>query len=306
MTGKRNTTCLACNNTSNSEQFVAYEKMFGLSDQFTYLRCKNCNSIQIEEVPKHLDRYYSTEYYTTGKFVKSNQIKNIYKKLRWHLYANGLLKNSSKPYINWIKELDINFQSKIADIGCGPGQLLYEMHCSGFSNLYGFDPYVYEEISLPGLSVEKVPMDKIRGEYDVVMMHHSFEHMAEPKEVFTFLNRLVKDKGQLLIRTPVTDAAVWKEEGINWFQLDAPRHLFIPSVQAMLTLAQDHGFQLLKVIFDSDENQFLISQHYKNGGSLANFDKKKVKLSDLKAAKEKSKQYNQDKMGDQACFYFVK
>jgi SAM-dependent methyltransferase len=306
MTLSRKTSCLACNNATDNEGFVAYEKMFGLGDAFAYLKCGQCHSLQIEEIPENLDRYYSSAYYTTGRFNKSHLLKNILKRLRWQLYAKKIFRKSSKPYLNWINALDINFKSKIADIGCGPGQLLYEMHCAGFRNLHGFDPHVYEEILLPGLTVKKVPMDKIQGDYDVVMMHHSFEHMAEPREVFSLLGNLVRKNGQLLIRTPVADAAVWKEEGINWFQIDAPRHLFIPSVQAMLGLAQDNGFMLSEVVFDSDENQFLISQHYKNGGSLVNFDIKKVDKLDLDAAKHKSKLYNEQQIGDQACFYFVK
>lgn len=298
--------CIACGNSEGNEHFQAYEKMFGLGDEFTYLNCKKCSSLQIVSVPENLDRYYSSQYYTTGKFVKSNALKNLYKRIRWQFYNLGVFKKSSRTYINWINELDINFNSKIADIGCGPGQLLYEMHCSGFRNLHGFDPYVYDEINLNGLTVKKVAMDDIQDEFDVVMMHHSFEHMAEPKRVFDLLSKLVKKDGELLIRTPVSDAKVWEEEGINWFQLDAPRHFFIPSVKAMLALAQNAGFKTKKVIFDSDESQFLISEHYKNGGSLINYDINKINKTELKEALLKAKFYNRDQIGDQACFYFTK
>lgn len=298
--------CIACGNSEGNELFLAYEKMFGLGDEFTYLNCKKCSSLQIVFVPENLDRYYSSQYYTTGKFVKSNALNNLYKRGRWQFYNLGILKKSSKPYINWIKELDIDFNSKIADIGCGSGQLLYEMLCSGFKNLHGFDPYVYEEINLKGLSVKKMAMDDIQEGFDVVMMHHSFEHMAEPKRIFDLLSKLVKTNGELLIRTPVSDAKIWEEEGINWFQIDAPRHLFIPSVKAMLALAQNAGVKIKKVIFDSDESQFLISKHYKNGGSLINYDVDKIDKTELKEALHKSKIYNEEQIGDQACFYFTK
>lgn len=298
--------CIACGNSEGNEHFQAYEKMFGLGDEFTYLNCQKCRSLQIVSVPDNLDRYYSSQYYTTGKFVKSNAIKNLFKKFRWQFYNLRIFKKSTKPYINWIKELEIDFKSKIADIGCGPGQLLYEMHCSGFKNLHGFDPYVYKEINLKGLTVKKVAIDNIQDEFEVVMMHHSFEHMAEPKKVFDLLSRLVKKNGQLLIRTPVSDAKVWKDYGINWFQIDAPRHFFIPSVNAMLSLAQNSGFKTKKVVFDSNESQFLISKHYKKGGSLMNYDVNRLNRTELKEAIQQAKIYNQEQIGDQACFYFTK
>ncbi len=58
------------------------------------------------------------------------------------------------------------------------------------------------------------------------MFHHSFEHLPNPVKVFENLVKILNPGGDVLIRVPVTDGQVWKDEREVWFQLDAPRHLF--------------------------------------------------------------------------------
>jgi len=50
--------------------------------------------------------------------------------------------------------------------------------------------------------------------------------MPNPRNVFEKISGLLSDEGTLLIRIPVMDCFAWKEYGVNWFQLDAPRHFF--------------------------------------------------------------------------------
>ncbi|REG84027.1 hypothetical protein C8N25_11682 [Algoriphagus antarcticus] len=58
-------------------------------------------------------------------------------------------------------------------------------------------------------------------------------------------------EGKLLIMTSVTDAEISKEKQPFWMQLDAPRHLIIPSVSAFQMLSKAIGFDLFEVLFDS-------------------------------------------------------
>lgn len=106
---------------------------------------------------------------------------------------------------------------------------------------------------------------------------------------------------------PVTDAQVWKDEREFWFQLDAPRHLFIPNTQSIRLLARRFGLELYKVEFDSSGDQFLFTELYKRGKPLEGTEVakefSKEKLADFG---RKAAQYNQQKIGDQACFYLKK
>ena len=139
------------------------------------------------------------------------------------------------------------------------------------------------------------------------MLHHSFEHMDDPEEQLKVYFEKLKSGGKLLIRCTVTDGEVWKSKGPLWVQLDAPRHLVIPSLTGIKNLAEKAGFLLKEVAFDSTDIQFWGTKLYENGEKL---DKNKIELyfnrAERKNMLKKATQYNREGKGDQACFYFVK
>jgi SAM-dependent methyltransferase len=211
-------------------------------------------------------------------------------------------------YGYWLKKLNPKFSHRIADVGCGNGQLLYELYAGGFTDLHGFDPFIAEEKQLaPELKIWKKQIDEADTDFDLIMMHHAFEHMADPHELLKFCYEKLNPGGKLLIRCPVADAAVWKEKRALWVQLDAPRHLIIPTVKGLKEKAESLGLILEEVEFDSSDFQFWATGLYEKGERL---DETKTNLyftpKDREAMKAKARQYNQDGIGDQACFYFKK
>lgn len=303
----RERSCLACGNERGNRMVAATEKLHGMGGDFRYLECNFCKSVQLVNVPENMADFYPQNYYAFGKLKQSNGIKNIFKKLRFQLFKSGLLKFGYPDYMDWLSPIRIHKNTSIADIGCGNGQLIYELKCSGYNNLFGFDPYLPEEVSESGFSLQRKDLMEISGEFDVVMLHHSFEHLENPKAAMEKLSHLLGPKGKLLIRVPVTDASVWEEEGTNWFQLDAPRHLFIPSKKAMKLLGEKSGLTLTQVIFDSNEYQFIVTDMYKNDKKPRDFDTEKWGNKKSRAEwVQRAKSLNQKEKGDQACFYFEK
>lgn len=305
MSVERNKVCLGCGNDKDNSIFLAYEKMLGLGVAFKYLNCSACKSIQISDIPENIDEYYPENYYAFGNLIESKGLRNQFKKIRKILFDWKLWHFSYPEYYNWLKPLSILRDSAIADIGCGNGQLLYELSCTGYTNLHGFDPYLKKEMSTHGLNLQRKDVMEVSGQFDLIMLHHSFEHMVNPLESMKRLGQLLKPEGQLLIRVPVTDAEVWEKEGINWFQLDAPRHFFIPSRLAMRILGEKAGLKLNLVVFDSNENQFAITNLYKDGKSMKEYNSKNLEVKKSKKNwKLKADILNKTGKGDQACFYF--
>jgi len=307
ITHKRKSICIACGNEINNKIHHATENMFGMKDSFTYLECAACESLQITEVPENLSKYYPTKYYAFGNITPSKGIKNLAKRLRWFIYARNLYDFKSPEYLQWMKKLKVKNSTKIADIGCGNGQLVYELHKSGFSNMYGFDPFLGEEITAHGFFLQRKALAELVGKYDVLMMHHSFEHIENPHFAFQVLEKLSIKGSKLLLRMPLSDGWAWKNFGVNWFQLDAPRHLFIPSKKALLMLAEKYGFKLTEIIYDSGANQFWGPELYQKGLPYHGTPLDQVigyqKLEDYET---KAQQLNREDKGDQACFYFEK
>lgn len=128
--------------------------------------------------------------------------------------------------------------------------------------------------------------------------------MDEPHKVFAQLYKLLAEDGRLLIRIPVSDSFAYRKYGVNWYQLDAPRHLFLHTVRSISLLAKEHGFILKQVNYDSTEGQFMNSEKYcRDITSRTTMD---VPTSYIKICRKFAKQLNKMRDGDQACFFLQK
>jgi 2-polyprenyl-3-methyl-5-hydroxy-6-metoxy-1,4-benzoquinol methylase len=71
-------------------------------------------------------------------------------------------------------------KSKILNVGCGSGALLNYLYTEGFSNLTGADPYIDQDFAhAGGISVHKKGNKELEGKFDLIMFHHSFEHIED-------------------------------------------------------------------------------------------------------------------------------
>ena len=100
----------------------------------------------------------------------------------------------------------------ILDIGCGKGELLFNLKNAGFKNLLGIDPYIEKDIVYnEELKILKRELHQITDStFDWVMFHHSFEHLKNPVKTFELLRDVVKKGGNILIRIPVIDSYAWE------------------------------------------------------------------------------------------------
>ena len=194
--------------------------------------------------------------------------------------------------------------SKILDIGCGTGKLLFELQYFGFQSLVGIDPYIPENIFKDQVHILKKDFLDLDKSFDFIMLHHSFEHMEHPHKVFEKLYSILNESGTILIRIPVADCYAWEEYKENWYQLDPPRHFFLHTKKSMQHLANEHGFKIDHIICDSTESQFINSENYRNGIPLVNTTPAPKKIR--KILRKKSILLNKELRGDQACFFLKK
>lgn len=60
-----------------------------------------------------------------------------------------------------------------------------------------------------------------------ILFNHFLEHTPDQLETLQKVSRILADDGVCLVRIPVKTESVWKMYGVDWVQIDAPRHLFI-------------------------------------------------------------------------------
>lgn len=297
--------CPACQ-SSDFSQVIASERMYGLGGEFLYRECLRCKSLHLVQVPEDMSTFYPDNYYAFKPIKPDGFLIRWLKRARYYGSSLGLTWMDNE-YLGWLKNLRTSPEESIADIGCGNGNLLWQLHTCGFRNMRGFDPFIEEEVHHNSLRIEKIPFLEIKGTFDVLMFHHSFEHFQDPLRAFSKIDELLKPGGRALIRLPVTDGLIWQQEREYWFQLDAPRHLFIPSVAAMKIMGEKAGLQLEKVVFDSLPNQFWGTEIYKRGQNFVDFDLENgFTKAEMNTFAAKAATLNQNGQGDQAAFFFKK
>ena len=310
-----------CRTCGADGQFVRHdmrEMMFGSREPFPYLECTSCGSLQIQTIPTDLARHYPPNYLGPGESVAGSARIFLRRQRTAYLLsgrnpigwvANRLKKDDLRPHLLSLRHVSsLGKERTILDIGCGPGHLLHRLQEVGYRQLAGQDPF--QQSTVPGLRVHAEPLGALTGRFDLIMMHHSLEHTPDPFQVFIDLKKLTAPGGSILIRIPVARSKAWSQAGINWYQIDAPRHLVIPSREGMQRLANRAGLELVRVEYDSDETQFLCSEQYRRDIPLRDErsyyrNPKQTLFSALEVAdaKAKAREVNSRQEGDQACFY---
>lgn len=133
--------------------------MFGLDETFTYDRCADCGTLYIRVVPATLADYYSTKYYSfdldpeavvgrpgvrqgvaaigrsimTGHGVLGRVAHRLapVRQVQTTLAMFGSVRTAGLPR---------GASSRVLDVGCGSGALVYAMSLAGL-DVTGVDPF---------------------------------------------------------------------------------------------------------------------------------------------------------------------
>lgn len=251
-----------CGSEPTKERYEAREMMFGSRAAFIYRQCRECGSLWLEDVPTDMSPYYGADYYAFSEPTLYRWIRQA----RMAYWIAHLLVMRTPPRLPAWWPDGAGRTSKVLDVGCGQGNLLLHLKALGFRDLTGIDPYIAAAVSFPGGPViSKMRLADVQASYDVVIMNHSFEHMSHPGAALAHVRRILSREGSALIRCPVSQSFTWRTYSTDWVQLDAPRHLFIPSVAGMRLLAKASGLNVVSEHYDSTAFQFWGSEQYRKG-----------------------------------------
>ena len=85
------------------------------------------------------------------------------------------------------------------------------------------------------------------GSFDLVVMHHVIEHMADPVANIVKLGALLRPGGHLVLGTPDFDSGCARRFGANYRLLHDPTHVSLFSNDSMHRFLRDHGFTITAV-----------------------------------------------------------
>lgn len=241
--GRKRHTCRICGTEGEFETYLVREMMQGTRNEFVYFACDRCQCLQIADVPDNLGDYYGKDYYSMQVTEDSNMKFDI----------------------------PISHTMKVLDVGCGTGAWLLQKAMKGWGNLYGCDPFLEKDrrygfrVTIRSCSIHEMEGDET---FDVIRMSDSFEHVTDPLEVLKSARRLLKPDGTLYMTIPTYPNIAFERYGTHWYQLDAPRHIFLYSKQSLEWLAKASGLAISSVQYNSNKSQFIRSYFYQRGISF--------------------------------------
>ena len=309
--------CKICSNSIDNKIHVVKEMMLGLREQFDYMECAKCGALCLVDIPKDLSKYYPHNKYYSFNKIKHNNFINFLK----NLLLNQLFKfyigrvnligkilsynyNLNRKY-SWVSNLkDIPFESKILDIGSGNGKYLLELFQLGYQDITGIDPYNPTNIKLNNaVTILNCHIENLKDKYDFILMNHSLEHMIDQNHIFLELKRLLNPGGKVLIRIPFIGNA-WEQYGVYWYQIDAPRHMAIHSINSFRHLCDKYNLNIDLIVHDSSDYQFKFSEQYTKDLTL--FEDGNFSKMTYKNWRKKANELNSSNMGDQVSIMISK
>lgn len=274
--------CRICGKKGDFKTYYPRDMMYEIGEEFEYFCCDNCGCLQISEVPEDMSIYYKSNYYS---FLEDN------------------IKDEAD-----LPKLD---STRILDVGCGSGRALLGLRHKGYYNLMGCDPFIEKDIEYKcNVTVKKCTIHEVEGKFDVINMSDSFEHMSDPLEALKSTERLLTDDGYCTISVPVVPNITFNMYGENWYQIDAPRHLYLHSLKGLVILAKQAGLRVINQVHDSTGFQFAVSELYKKDLSFKEINdsgwSKYYTQSEIDKFEEMAAEANKMGVGDHAVFTLIK
>ena len=305
--------CPICDNEKENKKYLVKEMQQGLREEFEYIECANCGCLFIKEIPSDMSKYYDINY--APHVHKSNLISKIKEKI-YALYIsnNKLIKLiqgdnvtiTTKFWNSLSSENIINKNSSILDVGCGDGKFLTILKKGGFKDLSGIDLFIDESNMQKGIKIFQSSLENFNPgrKYDLIISNQAFEHMDHQLENLKCFENLIKDNGIIVIRIPVKTPPFWNKYGVNWYQLDAPRHFFLHTIESFKILCNKTNLVIENIIFDSFEDAFLPYEKYSRDISTRDKEWNQFKLDEktIKEFKKEVRNLNKNNEADQAIF----
>jgi len=313
------TDCRICDGTA-SRRFVAREMMYGTREAFDYVQCDDCGCLQIAEEPADMGRHYPTDYYSfAAPEVGSGATRGL---KGWIEQARdaavlegrggiGALIARRKPntVLAFYRRFGLHLDDPILDVGAGSGRHVASLVKHGLGNAVGIDKFVPADVISDGrVLVRKADVFEIEGPFALIQMNHSFEHMFDQHGVMRRCRALLRPGGHFLLRVPTVTSEAWERYGVDWVQLDAPRHFYLHSHESLRWLAKGAGYAVVDLWCDSTAFQFWGSEQYVRDIPLEDARSYRVdpaaspfSAEEIAGFEREAERLNREVRGDQVC-----
>jgi SAM-dependent methyltransferase len=234
----------------------------GVPGTWAMVNCKSCGSLLLDPRPTQaaLPKAYGS-YYTHQPPYAENAVlegRSLLKKIgraylarRYSIGTQGAAWMVALTFLAWPfrQQLDYYLRhlprggGRLLDLGCGSGGFLQRASEAGW-DVVGVEPDpAAAEVARRFSHVDVyASLDNVSGLFDMITMAHVVEHLHDPRAVIADCYNRLRPGGHLWIATPNISGVGHHLYGNSWQPLETPRHLVMPSPEALLSLLRDVGF----------------------------------------------------------------
>lgn len=272
-------TCRICGDPGSKKRYVATEMVQGTRELFDYVLCGTCGVLYLADLPEDISKYYQNYYSISSQAEWRPSEASLTPAQQAACRAS--MKNPSPgstvmldhtlklpPYMGFqsLYPLGLDAGAAILDVGCGNGFLVEALDRIGFGNVCGCDPFLPGDSAFPGGSrLVKQYLEETTGSRDLIMMHHSFEHVPDPVATAQLIDERLAPGGRCLLRFPNVDSIEFARYGGDWWGLHAPRHYHIFSRDSLERVFAGTDLEIERVWCDSQFDHYLYSYDYSLG-----------------------------------------
>jgi SAM-dependent methyltransferase len=234
-----------CNLCKNNQALLLFEIPDYLLENFDIqtrlVKCEGCGLIYQNPRPplEVMGIHYPPSY------VSYNEGKKL-------ISASWLKKQEAKYGLRkrWLPILKRRNRGKILDVGCATGEFLGYMTAKPNWELYGVEideNAAHEAERRHSIKVFQGFLEQAQfpdNFFDVVTMWEVLEHLHDPRNTLLEIHRILKPDGLLILRVPNFGSPLARIFGRYWAGLDAPRHLYVFTLQTLESMLKKTGFQI--------------------------------------------------------------
>jgi 2-polyprenyl-3-methyl-5-hydroxy-6-metoxy-1,4-benzoquinol methylase len=266
--------CALCHEPGQVLYSELRDRLFSAPGLWNLFSCQRCGLVWLnpQPAPQDLEEFY-LDYFNHAETILSSSFSKARKDWRHKLKMSVLAMNFgySDPSVgsawkhlgkalgllpmlhDWagrlVMFLPVVGSGRLLDVGCGDGAFMSAMREGGWDVL-GVEPDreaariarerrrlhvvtgTLEEASLPAHSM------------DAITMNHVIEHVPDPLASLKECRRILRFGGKLAIATPNVESLGHRLSGVEWPDLDPPRHLHLFSLRTLGAFVEKAGLQI--------------------------------------------------------------
>jgi SAM-dependent methyltransferase len=270
--------CPACGSPTSDEMFILPDRLHSTPGSFGYRRCRRCRTVFQDPrvVAADLELCYPDDYLphapppaSAGGVRRMSGVRDTVRDViqarvrrepvapRWRLAAPVLAASRrlrEQAFYSLLDELHPRDGRgrRALDVGCGAGRLMAELGRAGWA-IDGVEWDVVAAATAARTTGRPVwtgdfrEVELPREAYDLILLNHVFEHLADPRRALARIAQLLRPGGRAVLVYPNPDSLGARLFREYWFPWDPPRHLIFPSPAAVAALAASPDWSSVRV-----------------------------------------------------------